>query len=116
MRRLKPRTVAALAALVALAALCCCGRAYAYAPGGDDGWFWQNPVWPAPSDISFADATNGWAVGRHGAILHTVDSGVIWDTQRSHVITDLRAVDFASASRDGRSGTRGWSFTRPTPA
>ena len=60
--------------LILLGTLLWCAGALAFAPG-DDGWFWQNPVWPAPNDVSFADATTGWAVGKHRAILHSVDGG-----------------------------------------
>ena len=34
-------------------------------------------------DISFADEKNGWAVGRRGLILHTLDGGETWSRQKS---------------------------------
>lgn len=41
----------------------------------------------------------GWAVGDHGAILHTSDAGATWTPQESHVAERLLGVTFLDARR-----------------
>jgi photosystem II stability/assembly factor-like uncharacterized protein len=48
-------------------------------------------------DVTFLDASRGWAVGRGGTILHTSDGGATWAPQPSGVTTDLLAVCFVDA-------------------
>ncbi|HEY5168876.1 MAG TPA: YCF48-related protein [Thermoleophilia bacterium] len=105
-KHLQPAPSVAVVLLTLLGALFWCAGALAFAPG-DDGWFWQNPVWPAPNDVSFADEATGWAVGKRGAIMHSVDGGETWGTQRSHVIVDLHSVDFPSVLRGWAVGDHG---------
>jgi photosystem II stability/assembly factor-like uncharacterized protein len=40
---------------------------------------------------------DGWAVGAHGTIAHTVDGGGTWSWQSAGVAADLRGVRFADA-------------------
>jgi photosystem II stability/assembly factor-like uncharacterized protein len=50
--------------------------------------------WTGPqrlADVHVADATNGWAVGDGGLVLHTAD-GASWASQASGVTEDLTAV------------------------
>lgn len=55
----------------------------------DGGRTWTTPLYPTGvdsfSDVSFADATNGWAVGQDssyaGFIMHTTDGGRTWYRQ-----------------------------------
>lgn len=46
----------------------------------------------------------GWAVGSHGFVGHTRDSGWSWPAQDSGVTSTLRAVSFALAERDAEVG------------
>ncbi len=50
--------------------------------------------------VSCIDDEIGWAVGAHGFIGHTEDSGWSWPAQDSGVTTTLRAVSFAFADTD----------------
>jgi len=64
------------------------------------GWCWQRPQ-PTGNDIediSFIDASTGWAVGDAGQILKTTDGGVSWVNQASHVTERLTLVRFATAT------------------
>lgn len=45
-------------------------------------------------DVEFLDADLGWAVGKGGVILHTVDGGTIWTRQTSGTTEDLNGVSF----------------------
>ena len=51
-------------------------------------------------DVCFVDPRCGWAVGDHGAILHTDDGGQHWSHQASGVICTLNSVFFL----DDRNG------------
>ena len=44
--------------------------------------------------VTFVDKTEGWAVGDHGVIWHTVDGGKFWERQKSGTRASLRAVQF----------------------
>lgn len=61
------------------------------------------PVFAAPPvcledaplrSVCFADKREGWAVGDHGVVWHTIDSGKTWEIQRSGTRASLRAVHF----------------------
>jgi photosystem II stability/assembly factor-like uncharacterized protein/putative cell wall-binding protein len=73
----------------------------ASATSGAGTWSWQNPkpqgnwLW----DVTFADASHGWAVGDGGSVLHTTDGGATWSPQNSGTTTRLLAVAFADTSR-----------------
>ena len=63
-------------------------------------WTWQNPT-PQGNDlngITFMDTNNGWAVGDHGVILHTVDGGISWEASASATTQDLTSIVFSDAT------------------
>lgn len=50
----------------------------------DSGQHWQQAAVPASADltaVSFPTATQGWAVGNDGVVLHSSDAGVTWHKQ-----------------------------------
>jgi photosystem II stability/assembly factor-like uncharacterized protein len=50
----------------------------------DAGQHWQQAVVPVSSDltaVSFPTATQGWAVGNDGVVLHSSDTGATWTRQ-----------------------------------
>src|SRR6266850_4167322 len=49
--------------------------------------------------VRFVDATNGWAAGNQGTILHTVDGGVTWISQPSHTLAQIISISFIDARR-----------------
>ena len=72
-------------ALVALCLLTSAASANHFPPNFDD----------APLHaVTFVDATEGWAVGEHGVIWHTVDGGKQWERQKSGTRASLRSVQF----------------------
>lgn len=78
-------------------------------------WCWETPA-PLPFDATrtFAiSATDVWAVGSHGTILHF--DGTIWRTVPSNTTADLRNIWMASATDGwvvGDNGTiRRWNGT-----
>jgi photosystem II stability/assembly factor-like uncharacterized protein len=44
--------------------------------------------------VTFVDPSEGWAVGDHGIIWHTVDGGKFWERQKSGTRASLRSVQF----------------------
>jgi photosystem II stability/assembly factor-like uncharacterized protein len=44
--------------------------------------------------VSFTDASNGWAVGSGGTIVHTSDGGLTWTPQNSGTSSGLSSVVF----------------------
>lgn len=60
-------------------------------------------------DIVFVDRDFGWAVGQHGAILHTTDGGAHWHRQHSGTNADLEGVSFV----DRQNGWAVGGTTRP---
>ena len=88
--------VVAFAVLVVSAALAALAApAFALVPDGAQGWFWQMPQ-PAGdlSDVAFAGATQVFAVGDDGLILHSSDAGATWAAEQSGTDADLRSVSF----------------------
>ena len=74
----------------------------------DGGSTWRTATVPgawALCSVSFADTSNGWAVGQHGTILHTTDGGATWSAQRSGTTTDLTAVTFVDALHGYAAGS-----------
>jgi len=67
------------------------------------GWCWQAPQphghWV--NDVVFTSASNGWAVGDGGLLLHTRDGGASWDERFIANASALKSVVFAP---DGRQG------------
>lgn len=59
------------------------------------------------ASISFADTSNGWAVGPAGAIIHTNNSGANWAFQASGTTADLNAVYAVSALEAWAAGANG---------
>jgi photosystem II stability/assembly factor-like uncharacterized protein len=53
-------------------------------------------------DVKFVDAKEGWAVGGEGTIIHTVDAGLHWTSERSETQHPLERVFFTDK-------TRGWA-------
>ena len=75
----------------------------------DGGTTWQAA--PAPgkrplTGVSFV-GQDGWAVGKHGTILHSSDGGATWVRQRSGVLRDLGAVTFTDAQHGFAAGSQG---------
>mgnify|MGYP000865105579 FL=1 len=70
----------------------------------DGGGTWSEQTTSASllSDITFPDATHGWAVGGDSTILATADRGETWHQQRSGGTESLLGVNFADA-------THGWA-------
>jgi len=69
---------------------------------GESWVIYQNYDTPPPSvdyfGIHFVDASNGWAVGADGTVIHTVDGGDNWLQQTTPAAVSaitLRAVSFA---------------------
>jgi hypothetical protein len=58
--------------------------------------------------VVFADASDGWAVGAAGTIVHTTNGGATWGTQAAPLSTpDLSAVVFTDASDGWAVGAAG---------
>jgi len=74
--------------------------------GAGKGWCWQYPL-PAPhrvTDVAFADALKGWAVGAGGYVLRSTDGGATWVRQSMPVDADLVTVKPVD-------GDRAWAVT-----
>ncbi|HEX6595562.1 MAG TPA: YCF48-related protein, partial [Acidimicrobiales bacterium] len=78
----------------------------------------EEPVWTQPgdgslgsnylSDVSFAGATHGWAVGGwNGFILATTDGGESWEQQDSGTNAELTGVSFVDRNRGWAVGFNG---------
>lgn len=84
----------------------------------DDGKTYRQahsvPVSATLSDVYFADALHGWAVGQWGAIIATDDGGETWKLQRADTSTDqpLFSVYFADARHGWAVGL--WSLMLET--
>ena len=97
------RSVLFLSVLLCALALCCAAPALALEPAGD-GWYWQapQPQGQVLNAVAFGDATNLWAVGDAGTIMHSADAGVTWQVQTSPTKVSLGSVQFVGA-------TEGWA-------
>ena len=85
------------------------GAARALVCTGEGGWFWQNPLpqGNALTDVSFVDASHGWAVGGE-AILVTKDGGQTWSAQPSGVGDwGLQGIDFVDIDHGWAVGACG---------
>ncbi len=78
----------------------------------------EEPIWAQPaedglggnylSDVSFAGATHGWAVGGwNGVIVATTDGGESWERQDSGTSTELTGVSFVDRNRGWAVGFNG---------
>jgi len=59
------------------------------------------------SDVSFADASTGTAVGSGGKILRTTDGGLTWASQASGTANDLLGVSFGDVNTGAAVGLNG---------
>ncbi|MBI5439937.1 MAG: hypothetical protein HY900_01865, partial [Deltaproteobacteria bacterium] len=57
--------------------------------------------------VSFPTASQGWAVGRWGTVLHTADGGTTWEKQKTGVDDTLASVSFVDAQNGWAVGDRG---------
>jgi photosystem II stability/assembly factor-like uncharacterized protein len=91
-------------------AACAAHPASALESTGDGGWVWQHGLGAGVdyTNVVFADAANGWAVGSEGRIMHTFDGGATWYKQRSGTEAFLIQVAFADARH-------GWAIGTITP-
>jgi photosystem II stability/assembly factor-like uncharacterized protein len=99
--------VACLATTLVLGALMA-SPAWALQPDGSNGWYWQMPQ-PAGgiaglSALAFPDASNVWAVGAGGLVLHSSDAGLTWETQPTPTNDDLWSVSFPDAQHGWACG------------
>jgi photosystem II stability/assembly factor-like uncharacterized protein/subtilisin-like proprotein convertase family protein len=62
------------------------------------------PTGQTLEDVHMISATEGWAVGGFGLIIHTTDGGVTWERQASGTFEALRAVHFHDAQNGWASG------------
>jgi photosystem II stability/assembly factor-like uncharacterized protein len=72
------------------AALCVLGLGWVGSAGAEP------PAWADATlrAVHFVDASEGWAVGDDGVILHTIDGGQSWERQASGVRASLRGMYF----------------------
>jgi photosystem II stability/assembly factor-like uncharacterized protein len=108
-----------VAACIAIA-LTCLGSvapppAQAYTPDGNHGWYWQMPQ-PAGLlfDVTYGSASDVWAVGTGGTILHSTDAGLTWAAQQSGTLDDLASVSFADAQHGWACGPLPWLAQGPS--
>jgi photosystem II stability/assembly factor-like uncharacterized protein len=69
----------------------------------DNGSSWQQAEVPVSTDlvaVHFPSASQGWAVGHDGVILHSADGGRRWQRQ----LDGRRAADLIVAAYTGRAG------------
>ena len=59
------------------------------------------------NNLTFADASTGWAVGTNGTIVATSDGGTTWASQDSGVSLDLCGIDAVSATTAWTVGDHG---------
>jgi photosystem II stability/assembly factor-like uncharacterized protein len=76
-------------------------------------WVRQSPL-PTAYDLSAGDmvsATEGWAVGNGGVVLHTADGGVSWEHQSLGSDSQLLDVEFKDAMHGWVAGASVWYTT-----
>jgi photosystem II stability/assembly factor-like uncharacterized protein len=75
---------------------------------GDAGQTWSTsyggPAAPWLSDVTFVDASTGWAAGERGTLLRTTDAGESWSRIDVPTTQDLTAVCFTDASNGWIAG------------
>ena len=62
---------------------------------------------PVGYGMQFVDASNGWAVGATGKILHTTNGGLNWTAQTSGTTQPLYSVSFINATTGFAAGAFG---------
>lgn len=76
-----------------------------------DGESWTNQVKGPSSDLRgmhFINYEQGWAVGKFGTLLKTVDGGASWEERNTHTGRELESVFFINENRGwavGKTGT-----------
>lgn len=77
-------------------------------PGGGTAWYVQpSGTSKYLTDIHFADALNGWAVGITNTIIHTNDGGDNWYAQSSPPSTNYYSVHFVDSQNGWAVGSAG---------
>jgi photosystem II stability/assembly factor-like uncharacterized protein len=73
------------------------------------GWCWQRPkpIGNTINDLSFVDASTGWAVGEYGEILKTTDGGVTWLAEASGTHQSLQQARMLDANHGWATGMNG---------
>lgn len=67
------------------------------------------------NDVTFADASNGWAVGDEGYMLHSTDGGSSWPETSNNSNVSLTAIDFVDPALGWTVGTEGRIFRWGAP-
>src|SRR5439155_24425794 len=72
-------------------------------------WNWQSPLPPGNSlrDVQFIDASNGWAVGEYGPVLHTPNGGLSWYEQEFARTDNILTISMISADEGWAAGDNG---------
>ncbi|NYU07364.1 glycosyl hydrolase, partial len=77
----------------------------------DAGKHWQQAAVPVSADltaVSFPDASQGWAVGNDGVVLHTSDAGVTWNKQLDGRQIGALLVKHYTALASAEPGNEQW--------
>ena len=72
-------------------------------------WNWQSPLPQGNSlrDVQFIDASNGWAVGEYGTIVHTTNGGASWYEQEFARTDNILAISMISLEEGWAAGDNG---------
>src|SRR5258705_1533431 len=72
-------------------------------------WNWQSPLPQGNSlrDVQFIDASNGWAVGEYGTVVHTTNGGLSWYEQEFARTDNILAISMISADEGWAAGDNG---------
>jgi photosystem II stability/assembly factor-like uncharacterized protein len=98
-------------AVLAAAFLCCGATASAGTPDGLPGYLREMQEDAELTDVAFADARHGWAVGDRGAIFATADGGQHWRLQPAGVACRLASVQFVDADNGWAAGGVFYPYT-----
>lgn len=77
-------------------------------------WYFQSPQ-PQGNTlnaVSFCDTYHGFAVGKYGSVIHTINGGQSWTTQTSGIaeeLTDVQCLDPNTAVAVGKNGRIIWT-------
>jgi photosystem II stability/assembly factor-like uncharacterized protein len=77
----------------------------------DAGKHWQQAAVPVSADltaVSFPNASQGWAVGNDGVVLHTSDAGVTWNKQLDGRQIGTLLVKHYTALASAEPGNEQW--------
>ncbi|HET6881959.1 MAG TPA: YCF48-related protein, partial [Pirellulales bacterium] len=98
-------------AVLAAAFLCFGLPASAGTPDGLPAYLREMQEDAELTDVAFADARHGWAVGDRGAIYATADGGKHWRLQTSGVACRLASVQFLDADNGWAAGGVFYPYT-----